>query len=323
MRLSKFASAVFILAAAVGNAFAQNYPDHRPIRLVVPFPPGGSVDTIGRLMAQQLGEAWKVPVVVDNRGGAAGNVGADLVAKSPADGHTLLITTPGLAAGRSYYRDLPFDPLTDFVPITQLSLTYYILVVHPSVPAKSVKELIALAKAEPGKLNYSSSGSGATLHLSMELFKIATGINVVHVPYKGEAPAYAALLANEVQMVLGPVSGLMPHIRAGRLRALAVSTRERMPDLGDLPTIAESGVPDFEFTSWMGFFAPAGTPRGVVLAIQRQAAKALAIQQVRDRLKATGALPVGSTPDEFAMRFKKDVDQYAKIIEGAGISPTN
>ena len=319
MRLSALLSLVFSAVLAAGQAAAQGYPEGRPVRLVVPFPPGGSVDAVGRMLTKHLSEMWGQPVLVDNRAGAGGNVGADVVAKAEPDGHTLLITTPGLAAGRSIYRKLPFDAATDFAPITQLTATYFILVVHPSVPAHSTKELIAYAKAHPGKLNYGSSGPGATLHLATEQFRIAAGIDIVHVPYKGEAPAYAALMANEVQMVLGPVSGLLPHIRAGRLRGLAVSTSERVARIPDMPTISEAGLPGFEFTSWFGLFAPARTPQAVQDKIQKDVAKILALPDVRDRLPSMGADPVGSAPEHFRARFLKDIDQYAKVIQAAGI----
>ena len=310
---------VFAAVLAAGQAAAQGYPDGRPVRLIVPFPPGGSVDAVGRMVTKHLSEAWRQPVLVENRAGAGGNVGADAVAKADPDGHTLLITTPGLAAGRSIYRKLPFDARTDFAPVTQLTATYFILVVHPSVPARSMKELIAYAKANPGKLNYGSSGSGATLHLATEQFRIAAGIDVVHVPYKGEAPAYAALMADEVQMVLGPVSGLLPHIKAGRLRGLAVSTSERVAQIPDLPTIAEAGLPGFEFTSWFGLFAPAGTPAAIQDRIQKDVARILALPELRERLPQMGADPVGSTPQQFKARFLRDIDQYARVIEAAGI----
>ena len=264
MTLRKRFSAAVMLAAAFAlaatSALAQGYPS-KPVRIIVPFPVGGSVDAVARWVAQPLAESLKQPVVVDNRAGAGGNVGADAVAKAAPDGHTFLITTPGLAISRSIYRKLPFDPQSDFAPVSQLTSTFLILVVNPNVPASSVRDLIALAKAQPGTLNYGSSGSGATIHMATELFKIATGIDIVHVPYKGEAPAYTALLANEVQMTVGPVSGLLPHIKAGRLRALGVTSSTRSAAMQDIPTIAEAGVPSYEFTSWFGMFAPAGTPQ--------------------------------------------------------------
>src|SRR5258706_12507436 len=236
-RFLSFAFAMLI-ALAAGHALPKSYPN-KPIRVVVPFPAGGSVDGVARSVGQRLAEYLKQPVVVDNRGGAGGNVGADLVAKAAPDGYTLLITTPGLAIARSIYRKLPFDPLSDFAPVSQLTSTYLILVVNEQVPARSVAELIALAKAQPAKLNYGSSGSGATSHPATELFKISAGIDIVHVPYKGEAPAYTALLANEVQLTVGPVSGLLPHIKAGRPRALGGSRSTPAPPMPARPPLAD------------------------------------------------------------------------------------
>jgi tripartite-type tricarboxylate transporter receptor subunit TctC len=314
--------AALALMSAVPVVNAQSYPS-RPVRIVVPFPAGGSVDAVARWVGQKLNEAWKQPLIVENRAGAGGTVGADAVAKSAPDGHTVLLTTPGLAIAPSIYRKLPFDAATDFAPVSQLTSTYLILVVHPSVPAKSVKELIALAKAQPGKLNYGSSGAGATPHLATELFKIMTGSDIVHVPYKGEAPAYAALMANEVQLALGPVSGLLPHIKSGRIRALGISRTERANALADVPTIAEAGVPNYEFTSWFGLFAPAGTPREIVAEIQREAAKAIFMPDVRERLPAMGNEPVGSTPEQFAAKYKADIAQYARVVKEAGVKPAD
>jgi tripartite-type tricarboxylate transporter receptor subunit TctC len=309
-------------ALAYGSAYAQNYPS-KPIRIVVPFPAGGSVDTVARWISQPLSEALKQPVVVDNRGGAGGNLGADLVAKSAPDGYTLLVTTPGLAIGRSIYRKLPFDPVTDFAPVSQLTSTFLILVVHPSVPADSVNELIALAKTQPGQLNYGSSGAGATIHMATELFRIATGIDIVHVPYKGEAPAYTALLGNQVQLTVGPVSGLLPHIRAGRLRALGVTSSKRSAAMPDIPTIAEAGVRDFEFTSWFGIFAPAGVPREIVAKLNGELVRIMAMPEIRERLPAMGNEAVGSTPEQFAEKYQSDIAQYATVVKQAGIQPAD
>jgi tripartite-type tricarboxylate transporter receptor subunit TctC len=311
-----------MLALAAGSAHAQVYPN-KPIRIVVPFPAGGSVDTVARWISQPLSEAFKQPVVVDNRGGAGGNVGADLVAKSAPDGYTLLITTPGLAISRSIYRKLPFDPVADFAPVSQLTSTFLILVVHPSVQAKTVNELVALAKAQPGRLNYGSSGSGTTIHMATELFRIATGIDIVHVPYKGEAPAYTALLGNEVQLTVGPVSGILPHIRAGRLRALGVTSSTRSAAMPEVPTIAEAGVRDFEFTSWFGMFAPAGTPRDIIASLNGEVVKIMAMPEIRERLPAMGNEAVGSTPEQFAAKYKSDVAQSATVVRQAGIQPAD
>jgi tripartite-type tricarboxylate transporter receptor subunit TctC len=303
-------------------ANAQEFPT-KPVRIVVPFPAGGSVDAVGRWVAAKLADSLKQPVIVDNRAGAGGNVGADAVAKAAPDGHTVLITTPGLAIAKSIYKKLPFDPEKDFVPVSQLTATFLILVVNPSVQASSVKELVTLAKAQPGKLNYGSSGSGATIHMATELFRVMTGTSMVHVPYKGEAPAYTALLANEVQLSVGPVSGLLPHIKAGRLRALGVSSRTRSAAMPDVPTIAEAGVPGYEFTSWFGMFAPAGTPREVVQRLSAESAKVMASADIREKLPAMGNEAVGSTPEQFAAKFRADIAQYATVVKEAGIPPAD
>jgi len=306
----------------VGACLAQAYPN-RPIHIVVPFPAGGSVDAVARWVAQPMSEAFKQPVVVENRAGAGGNVAADAVAKSAPDGYTLLITTPGLAIAPSIYRKLPFDPLTDFQPISQLTATYLFLVVNPSVPANSVKELIALAKAQPGKLNYGSSGSGATIHMATELFKIKSGTDIVHVPYKGEAPAYTALLANEVQLAVGPVSGLLPFVKAGKLRALGVSSAQRASALPDVPTIAEAGVPGYEFASWFGLFAPAGTPKEIVAKLNAEAVRIMGLAELRDRLPAMGNEAVGSSVEQFTAKFRSEIAQYAQVVKQAGIPPAD
>jgi tripartite-type tricarboxylate transporter receptor subunit TctC len=311
-----------LFALALGNAHAQTFPS-RPVRIVVPFPAGGSVDTVARWVSAKMSESFKQPVLVENRAGAGGNVGADAVAKAAPDGHTVLITTPGLAIASSIYRQLPFDPQKDFAPVSQLTATYLILVVNPNVPANSVKELIALMKAQPGKFNYGSSGSGATIHLATELFKITTGTNIVHVPYKGEAPAYAALLANEVQLTVGPVSGLGPHIKAGRIRALAVSSGKRAPAMPELPTIAEAAGVNYEFTSWFGMFAPAGTPREAISRLHAEAAKIMAMPDIRERLPAMGNEAVGSSPEEFSAKYHGDIAQYARVVKAAGIPPAD
>jgi tripartite-type tricarboxylate transporter receptor subunit TctC len=313
---------LFLVALAAVNAHAQSFPS-RPIRMLVPFPAGGSVDTVARWVSTKMADAFKQPVVVENRAGAGGNVAADALAKAAPDGYTLLITTPGLAIAKSIYRQLPFDPEKDFTPVSQLTATYLILVVNPNVPANSVKELVALAKAQPGKLNYGSSGSGATIHLATELFKITTGTNIVHVPYKGEAPAYAALLANEVQLTVGPVSGLGPHIKAGRIRALAVSSATRAPALPELPTIAEAAGINYEFTSWFGMFAPARTPREIVSRLHGEVAKIMAMPDIRERLPAMGNEAVGSSPEEFSAKYHIDIAQYARVVKAAGIPPAD
>jgi tripartite-type tricarboxylate transporter receptor subunit TctC len=306
----------FLLGAALaGTALAQGYP-HRPVRVVVPFAAGGAVDTMARALGQKLNDAWSLPVVVDNRPGAGGNIGADAVAKSPADGYTLLITTHGFAISKSLYRKLPFDAVRDFVPVTQLISSYVILVSNPGVPANSVRELIALAKSRPGTVNYGSTGIGAPPHLLGELFKIAAGIDMVHVPYKGDAPLTQALLAGEVQVAFEPLSGVLSHIQSGRLRALGITSAARSAALPDVPTIIEAGVP-FESTGWLGIFSPAKTPPEIVQEQQREMAKA--IFGIRERLPAWGYEPVGSTSEQFAAKFRADLATYAKVIREAGI----
>ena len=307
---------------AVSTAQAQSFPA-RTVRIVVPFPAGGSVDAVGRWVAQGMAEEFKQPVIVENRAGAGGNVGAESVAKAAPDGYTVLITTPGLAIAPSIYRKLPFDPAADFAPVSQLTATYLFLVVNTNVPANNVRELIALAKAQPGKLNYGSSGSGATIHMATELFKIRTGTDIVHVPYKGEAPAYTALLANEVQLAVGPVSGLLPHVKAGRLRALGVSSPTRAAAMPDVPTIAEAGVPGYEFASWFGMFAPAGTPREVIARLNAAAVKVMGTQEMKDRLPAMGNEAVGSTAEQFTAKFRNEIEQYAQVVKQAKIPPAD
>lgn len=321
MNLLRIALAALALASIApgASAQAQSYPG-KAVRMVVPFPAGGSVDTVARWVSQKLNEAWKQPVIVENRAGAGGTVGADAVAKSAADGHTMLLTTPGLAISPSIYRSLPFNPAADFAPVSQLTSTYLILVVHPSVPAKSVKELINLAKAQPGKLNYGSSGSGATPHLATELFKIMTGSDIVHVPYKGEAPAYAALMANEVQLALGPVSGLLPHIKAGRIRALGISRSGRADALADVPTIAEAGVPGYDVATWWGVLAPGKTPAPVVNRLNEEIRRIVASGDVKARIVADGAEPVVDMPaTQFNALLKSDIEKWRRIVKERNI----
>ncbi|HET7199065.1 MAG TPA: tripartite tricarboxylate transporter substrate binding protein [Burkholderiales bacterium] len=307
------------LAACMGVASlasAQGYPA-KPVHLVVPFPAGGVVDTTARLLQPKLSEGLGQPVIIDNRPGAGGNIAADFVAKSAADGYTLLITTHGHAISAGLYRKLPYDTARDFAPVTQIASSFLVLVANPGVPARSVKELLALARARPGKLNYGSTGLGAPPHLVGELFKQTTGIDVVHVPYKGDAPMYQALLSGEVDFAFGPLGNAIQHIRSGKLRALGMTNPRRSPAIPDVPTMVEAGVPGFELTGWLGLFAPAGTPRPAVDRLYEDMAKAIA--QARERFPALGYEPVGSTPDEFAARFKSDITLYARIIRDAKI----
>jgi tripartite-type tricarboxylate transporter receptor subunit TctC len=307
-----------VLALAASLACAQGYPA-KPVHMVVPFAAGGVVDTTARLFAPRLADGLGQPVIIDNRPGAGGNIAAELVAKAPADGYTVLITTHGHAISPGLYKHLPFDPVRDFVPITQITSSYLVLVSAPKLPVSSVRELIALARAKPGKLNYGSTGLGAPPHLVAELFKQTTGIDMVHVPYKGDAPMYLALLAGEIDVAFGPLGNAIGHIRSGKLRALAMTNPRRSPEIPDVPTMVEAGVPHFELTGWLGLFAPAGTPRPAIDRLYAEMAKTLAAPEVRERLPALGYEPVGSRPDEFAARYKADLALYARIIRDAHI----
>jgi len=310
--------AAIVLGLTAGSAVAQSYPT-KPVRLVVPFPAGGGVDTVARPLAQKLSESLRQQVVIENRPGAGGNIGTDAVAKSAADGYTLLITTHGHAISPNLYRKLPYDSVKDFAPVTQLTSSFLLLVANPALPARSLKELIVLAKAKPGSLNYGSTGLGAPPHLVTELLKIMAGIDMAHIPYKGDAPLFTALLSGEVLVAfVPPVTGL-PHVKTGRLRALAVTSPGRSPTLPDVPTVVEAGVPGFEYTGWLAILAPAGTPREVVGKLQGEIAKTLAVPEMRDRFLGWGYEPVAGTPEEFATRLRADIARYAKIIKEAKI----
>jgi tripartite-type tricarboxylate transporter receptor subunit TctC len=309
---------VFIAAAVFSAAaLAQTYPS-KPVRMVVPFAAGGAVDTVARALGQKLGESWKQPVLVDNRPGAGGNIAAEVVAKAPADGYTLLITTQGFAISPGLYKKLPFDAMRDFAPVTQLTSSFLVLVCSPQLPAQSIRELIALAKSRPGAINYGSTGTGAPPHLLGEVLKSSAGVDMLHVPYKGDAPLTQALLAGEVQVAFTPLAGVLPHIRSGRLRALGVSGKRRSAEMPEVPTFAEAGLP-FEFTGWLGIFAPAGVPRELAAQLQREIAKAIVAQDLLERWPAWGYQAVGNTPEEFAARLSSDMAMYAKVIRDARI----
>ncbi len=314
-----FAASLLVSPAflASGGAAAQGYPA-RPVRIVVPFPAGGAVDTVARALGQKLGETWKQPVLVDNRPGAGGNIAADAVAKAPADGYTALITTQGFAISPALYKKLPFDAAKDFAPVTQLTSSFVILVASPHLPAASLTELVALARSRPGSINYGSTGIGAPPHLLGELFKGKTGTDMLHVPYKGDAPLSQALLSGEVQLAFMPLGGVLPHIRSGRLRALGMSSKTRSAAIPDVPTLTEAGVP-FEFTGWLGIFAPAQVARDIVGLVQRELARAAFLPDMLERWPGWGYEPVGSSPEQFAAKFREDLATYTKVIRDAGI----
>ena len=306
------------LAFGACGAWAQSYPT-KPVRIVVPFAAGGAVDTLARLVSPKMSDALHQPVVIDNRAGAGGNLGAEVVAKAAPDGYTILLNTNGHAISPALYRRLPFDAEKDFSAVSQLVATTLVLVAEPKLPATSVKDLIALAKAQPGKLNYGSTGVGNPLHLTMELLKLSAGIDILAVPYKGDAPLNTALMSGEVQVAVVPLSTSLQFIKSGRLRALAVTAAKRTVALPDVPTVAESGVPGFDSTSWQGLFVPAKTPRDIVDAIQRAAVRALEAPDVRERIHSMGQEIVGSTPDEFDAKVKSDLVKFARIVKDAHI----
>ncbi|MPZ37234.1 MAG: tripartite tricarboxylate transporter substrate binding protein [Rhizobiales bacterium] len=322
MRRFAILVACAIVLLGTVSAQAETYPS-KPIRIVVPFVAGGAVDLLARIMGQKLTETLGQPVIVENRPGAGGNTAADMVAKSPPDGYTIFQTTNGLAISPALYRKLPFDPVEDLVPVTQLVASQLLLVATPSLPAKTTAELITLAKAKPGTLNYGMTGVGNPLHLTMEMLMHAAGVKFQAIPYRGDAPLNTALIAGEVQLAVVPFATAKPNIESGRLRALGIAGAKRSPSLPDVPTIAESGVPGFDSTSWQGWFVPAGTPRKVIALIQREAAKALKMPDVRARMDALANEVVGSTPDEFAVRYKADLARFAKIVKDAGIPQQN
>jgi len=319
MKLLRHLASTLLLACLPLAAAAQanGFPD-KPIRIVVPFPPGGATDAAARLVAVKMGEHWGQPVVVDNRAGAGGNVGSDLVAKAPADGYTLVMGVTGShAINTSLYSRMPYDPVADFVAISQVAVVPNVLVVHPSVPAKNLAELVALAKKEPGKLNYASLGNGTAAHLGMEMLKSEAGVDITHVPYKGSAPAVSDLLAGQVQMMVDGLPSALPHVKAGKLRAIALTSLHRAPSLPGLPTIAET-YPGFYADAWSGLFAPKGTPQPVVDKLSAEVQRILKLPDVREKLTALGAEPVGSTQAEFTAHVKREIDKWAKVVRTSG-----
>lgn len=320
-RLWRLLPVLLLVALGFGadNGLAQSYPS-KPVRIVVNMPAGSIVDAVSRLIGQKLAEAWKQPVLIDNRGGAGGNIGADAVAKAAPDGYTLLVTTSSLAISPNIYRKLPFDALKDFAPVSQIYTSFLIMVVNAKVPATSVSELIALAKSKPGTLNYGHSGVGSTLHLTMELFKKSAGIDILAIPYKGTALTNTAVVTGEVDVTFMSMETILPLLKAGKVRALATASRARLRPLPTVPTMIEEGVGDSELpASWLGLFAPAGIPRDIVELIQRETAKALNMPDVRNRILAMGQELVGSTPEEFEVKFKGDLGKFARIVKEAHI----
>jgi tripartite-type tricarboxylate transporter receptor subunit TctC len=307
-----------IALLCVSDALAQAYPT-KPIRIVVPYPPGGFNDTLGRTLAAKFTEAWGQPAVVENKPGANTVIGTDYVAKSAPDGYTLLIVAFPFAVTPSLLKNMPYDTVKDFAPVAWAAVSPNALVVNPSLPVKSVAELIALAKAKPGSLSYASTGNGSSNHISMELFKSLAGVDIVHIPYKGSGPAVTDLLGGQVQLMFDNAPNVMPQVKAGKLRALGMSGAKRSSFAPDIPTIAESGVPGYEVAVWFGLVAPAGTPRDIVMKLNAEVLRILAMPDVRERFQGQGVEPVGSTPEQFGEHIKAQMAKWAKVVQDAGV----
>jgi tripartite-type tricarboxylate transporter receptor subunit TctC len=305
------------IATSASAAEAERYPV-KPIRIVVPFTPGGSNDLIGRVIAQKLNEAWGQPVIIDNRPGAGSTIGIELVVRAAPDGYTLLTTSGGIAINVSLYK-LPFNPVTDLTPVALLAQMPYLLAVNPSLPAKSTQDLIKMARAQPGKLVFSSSGAGTSSHLTMEMFKSAAKLDMLHVPYKGGGPAVNAVVSGEAQTTFNVITGTLPHVRSGKLRALGVSSAKRADVAPDIPTVAESGVPGFEVIAWYNVFAPPRTPRTIVNRLNAEIVRILQQPDVRERFQALGVSPLSGSPEDLGNYLKFEVTRWAKLIKERGI----
>jgi tripartite-type tricarboxylate transporter receptor subunit TctC len=305
------------LLLAAGVAGAQNYPA-KPVRVLVPWPPGGSNDIVARVVSLRLSEQTGQPFVIDNRGGASGSIGSEAFARTPPDGYSIMVTSATHVANAHLYKKLPYDPLKDFIGVTPLAIQVGLLVVHPSLPVKNVKEFLALARARPGELVYASSGNGSYVHLAMALFNQMSGTRMIHVPYKGGAPAAIGLASGETQAMIATISALLPQLNAKQVRPLGVSSLKRVAQYPEVPTLAEAGVPGYDFTAWVGMFVPAGAPRTVVERLNGESRKALEHRDVARILLAQTLDPWSTTPEQFAERLKADNDKYAKLVRLSG-----
>ena len=309
------------LMCVAASAGAQAYPA-KPVRVIVGFSPGGSTDVTARIVAQKLTDAWRQQVIVENRAGAGGNIGAEAVAKAPPDGYTLLLATTGImSVNHRLYRTLSYDALRDFAPVTQIGSLPLILIVHPSLPAKSVKDLVALAKARPGQLSYASSGVGGTTHMTGEIFRMLAGVDIVHIPYKGSGQAMADLIGGQVPVAFDQIASSIAQVEAGKLRALAVTSAKRFASVPSLPTMMEAGVAGYEAVSWNGITAPAATPREIVLRIQQEVARIVQLPDIKERFFKDGIEPVASTPEQFAAHIRSERAKWEKVVDAAGIKP--
>ena len=320
MNVKKFPHPLFAvmgLALTMSFAHAQTYPS-KQVRFVVGFPAGGATDVVARAISQNLSEALGQPVVVDNRAGAASNIAAELVATSPKDGHTIFLGTVSLAINPSLYKKLPYNALKDFSAVSQVTDTPFMFVTHPSLPVRNVKEFVALARARPGQLNYGSAGNGSGGHLFTAMFSSMAGVNLAHVPYRGASYATTSVLSGETIFMFDNIVTTLPLAKAGKLRALAVTTAKRSRVAEDIPTLAQAGVPGYDANAWFGVFAPAGTPDAVIARLQSEISKIVKIPEIRDRFLALGAEPVGSTPEQFAAFYRAEVVKWAKVVKDSG-----
>ncbi|HKU47885.1 MAG TPA: tripartite tricarboxylate transporter substrate binding protein [Burkholderiales bacterium] len=309
---------LILALAAPHAALAQTYPT-KPIRVVVPFPPGGGTDIVARTVTPKMAEILGQPFVIENRAGAGGNIGTDAVAKSPADGYTLVVASASTAINTTLVPNLSWNFSRDFAPVVLMVVNNHLLAAHPSVPANNVRELLALAKAKPGQVTYASYGPGSSAHLTAELFKLMAGVDLLHVPYKGAAPAVNDLLGGQVNIIFADVAAMLSHLKSGKLKALGIGSAKRFEGLPDVPTIAESGVPGFEAGGFLGLAAPAGTPPAAIQALNAAAQKSLALPEVRDRLLGLASPPVGGTPEQFGSYMQREIDKWARVIRAANI----
>ncbi len=307
----------FAVSGAAVSAVAQTYPK-RPVRIILPFPPGGGVDAAGRILAQKLAESFDKPFVIENRGGANGNIGTEAAARSPNDGYTLLFTGAGFVTNPSLYQSVPYDPIKDFEPISLMALGPNVLVVHPSLPVKSVQELIALAKARPGEIGFAGSGSGSTPHLAGELFNVMAGVQMVHVPYRGSGPAMIGLLAGDAPVMFLPAINARTYVTSGRLRAIAVRSRERLPAMPDVPTVSEAGLEGYESSQWYGLLAPIGTRPEVLNVLNANVAKIMRTADMKTRMTNDGLVPVGGSRDQFMAHIRTEIERWAHVVSASG-----
>jgi tripartite-type tricarboxylate transporter receptor subunit TctC len=320
MRLSVVCARLMAAAmacAAIGG-WAQPYPA-KPIRIIVPFPAGGTADIMARVVGQKMTETWGQQVLIDNRSGAGGNIAADLAAKSAPDGYTLFLCTVGThAVHQTLYEKLPFDPIKDFSAVAYIAGVPNVVVVHPSIPVKSVKELIGFIKARPGRINFGSSGTGSSVHMSGEMLKVMAGLDMTHIPYKGNPQAVTDLMAGQIELMITNMPSVIPYIQSGRLRALAVTTKARSPALPDLPTMEEAGLPGYESSAWFGLLSPAAVPRDIVSKLNAEVMRIVGLEDVKRNLASQGAYPLAMTPDEFGAFMKAETAKWAKIVKASG-----